>query len=104
MSFLYAERQHRRLIPYLQDVWKIASNYDMETEEALKEKILQSYEESSADDMMRFCYAFINDYDLEENAVEPQTESEDPTIAELNKILSRKSMDYGVEKKREIAD
>ena len=101
MTFFHAERQHRRLTPYLQDVWKVASTYDIETEEALKEKILQSYEESSADDMLRFCYAFLSDYDLEEDGEEQECETIDPTLAELQQILNRK-IDYGVESKSEV--
>lgn len=66
MTFFQAERQHRRLLPYLEDAWKVAGQRDSELAEMLKEQILQSYEETSADDMTKFCYAFVNDYELEE--------------------------------------
>lgn len=104
MTFFHAERQHRRLIPYLQDVWNVASKYDIEMAEALKEQILARFEDSSADDMLRFCYAFLNDYDLEEDEEEQEGATKDPTLSELQQILNTVKFDYGVVSKEEVTE
>jgi hypothetical protein len=102
MTFYQAEISYRRLRPYLEDTWRIAGQRDSETAELLREQILERYEECSADDMTKFCYAFEHNYDLtEEEDVGEERESE-PSIAELMKIVNGSGLDYGVVPKDQV--
>jgi hypothetical protein len=102
MTFYQAERQHRRLLPYLEDCWRIAEQKDTETAEMLKEQILHCYEENSADDMTKYCYAFVHNYDLEEDGEVREESTEEPSLAELTRILSEVRFDYGVVSKEQV--
>ena len=104
MTFYQAERQHRRLLPYLEDCWRIAEQKDSETAEMLKEQILQCYEENSADDMTKFCYAFVHNYDLEEDGEEREESVDEPSLAELTKILNDVRFDYGVVSREQVTE
>lgn len=103
MTFFQAERQHRRLLPYLEDAWKVAGQRDSELAEMLREQILQNYEETSAEDMTKFCWAFVNDYEIEEEDI-VEERAEEPSIAELLKIVSESKLDYGVVSKEQYAE
>jgi hypothetical protein len=96
MTFYQADISYRRLRPYLEDVWRIAGQRDSETAELLREQILEKYEECSADDMTKFCYAFQHDYDLTEEEEVSAEKSEEPSMAELLKIVNSSGIDYGV--------
>jgi hypothetical protein len=103
MTFFQAERQHRRLLPYLEDAWKVAGQRDSELAEMLREQILQNYEETSAEDMTKFCWAFVNDYELEEEEV-GEERAEEPSIAELLKIVNETKFDYGTVSKEQYTE
>jgi hypothetical protein len=76
-------------------VWRIAEQRDSETAELLKEQIIERYEECSADDMTKFCYAFQHDYDLTEDEETKPDKAEEPSYTELMRTLSDMKMDYG---------
>lgn len=104
MTFYQAEISYRRLRPYLEDSWRIAGQRDSETAELLREQILERYEESSADDMTKFCYAFQHNYDLTEEEEFKEEIEEEPSIAELMKIVSNSGIDYGVVPKEQLIE
>jgi hypothetical protein len=102
MTFYQAEISYRRLRPYLEDTWRIAGQRDSETAELLREQILERYEDCSADDMTKFCYAFEHNYDLTEEEDAQEERMEEPSIAELMKIVNGSGLDYGVVPKEQI--
>ena len=104
MTFYQAEISYRRLRPYLEDVWRIAEQRDSETAELLKEQILERYEECSADDMTKYCYAFQHDYDLTEDEEAKPDKAEEPSYAELMRTLSDMKMDYGTVSKEQFIE
>jgi len=104
MTFYQAEISYRRLRPYLEDAWRIAGQRDSETAELLREQILESYEECSADDMTKFCYAFTHNYDLTEDEEVQEEKEQEPSIAELMQIVNGGGFDYGVVPKSQLTE
>jgi hypothetical protein len=92
------------LKPYLEDAWRIAGQRDNEIAELLREQILEKYEDCSPDEMTKFCYAIEHNYDLTEEEDVREEKTEEASIAELMRIVSRSNFDYGVISKEQISE
>jgi hypothetical protein len=52
--------------------------------------------------MTKFCYAFEHNYDLTEEEDVQEERMEEPSIAELMKIVNGSGLDYGVVPKDQV--
>jgi len=65
-GYYEANREYKRLRPYLEEVWVAIGTEEEDIQQRLKSEILSEYEKLSPEEMGRFCIAFVNDYDLED--------------------------------------
>jgi hypothetical protein len=105
-GYYEADREYKRLRPYLEEVWLAIEIEDEDIQERLRSEVLSEYEKLSPEEMGRFCIAFVNNYDLEEIAEESKSRdksiNEDPLVSELHKALEATTLsakDYGVQSK-----
>lgn len=100
LTVYQAEKAYKRLLPYLMEVWEIVTRREEDLQEGIKEEIIEMFETTSPDEMTTKCYAFINDYDLEEEEIESGVaavlEKVEPTTSELMRTLENMKFDYGV--------
>lgn len=97
LTLFQAERQHRRLLAYIEDAWALTFERDSEQGEALREDLLNEYRTSSPEEMAQACYAYCKDYEIEPAynvlpAEKPQTAND----GEIRAILENMKPDYGV--------
>ena len=107
-GYYEANREYKRLRPYLEEVWVAVGTEEDDIQQRLKLEILSEYEKLSPEEMGRFCIAFVNDYDLEDIIEEAESKvkpvSEDPLLSELHKAMEATTLsakDYGVQHKKD---
>jgi hypothetical protein len=108
MSLKTCQREYRFIQPLLEESWELIEQQPEEFRDNLREQLLTKYQRYSPTEMSRECYAFVNDYDLdeviEEADLKVKTKHDDPLLSELSKaieatIISPK--DYGVQSKND---
>ena len=99
-----ANREYKRLKPFLEEVWAAINTEEEDIQERLRHEVLAEYEKLSPEEMGRFCIAFVNDYDLEDIFEEKESKAkkvnDDPLLSELSKAIEAttiSSKDYGVQ-------
>lgn len=101
-TLFQAERQHRRLLPYLEDVWSALMRSDADNIESVKEEVLATYQVTSPEEMARMCYAYDKEYNIEPAYTKPKkSKLEEATCGEMSAILEAMTLDYGVRKSPE---
>lgn len=97
LTLFQAERQHRRLLAYIEDAWALTFERDSEQGEALREDLLSEYRTSSPEEMAQACYAYCKDYEIEPAYSVPQTERlQAANDGEIRACLENMKPDYGV--------
>jgi hypothetical protein len=108
MSLKTCQREYRFIQPLLEESWELIGQQPADEQESLKEQLLSKYERFSPTEMSRECYAFMNDYDLdeviEEADLKVKTKHDDSLLSELHKAIEATTIsqkDYGVQPKND---
>jgi hypothetical protein len=103
-----ANREYKRLRPYLEEVWVAIGLEDEGIQQQLRLEVLSEYERLSPEEMGRFCIAFVNNYDL--NDIIEHTQVRTPLTLETEEDreavwnhLNDPVYKYGVIKKEQEA-